>query len=172
MPTRADFRERRAQRNRRERFTSALIIGGIVLLVAFVVLLPSLAPVGDITLPAAFAYPSPDDHAIGDPDAPVVIEEFSDFQCPFCRRFHDDTFPQIVEEYVQTGKAYFVYRHFPIVDRNDPAQESQPPHRRPFAPAGRTGSGITRTSCSPTRTARISGTTASGVSRRWPISSA
>jgi protein-disulfide isomerase len=124
MPTRADFRERRAQRKRRERFTYALIIGGIVLLVAFVVLLPSLAPVGDITLPAAFAYPSPDDHAIGDPDAPVVIEEFSDFQCPFCRRFHDDTFPQIVEEYVQTGKAYFVYRHFPIVDRNDPAQES------------------------------------------------
>ena len=124
MPTRADFRERRAQRRRRERLTYALIIGGILLLVAFVVLLPSLAPVGDITTPETFDYPSPDDHALGDPDAPVVVEEFSDFQCPFCRRFHDETFPQIVEEYVRTGKVYFVYRHFPIVDRNDPAQES------------------------------------------------
>ena len=124
MPTRADFRERRAQRKRRDRLTYALIIGGILLLVGFVILLPSLTPVGDINMPAAFTYPSPDDHAIGDPDAPVVIEEFSDFQCPFCRRFHDETFGQIVEEYVRTGKVYFVYRHFPIVDRNDPAQES------------------------------------------------
>jgi protein-disulfide isomerase len=124
MPTRADFKERRAQRKRRERVTYALIIGGLVLLVAFVVLLPTLAPVGDITTPAAFDYPSPDDHALGDPDAPVVIEEFSDFQCPFCRRFHDETFTQIVEEYVRSGKVYFVYRHLPIVDRNDPAQES------------------------------------------------
>jgi protein-disulfide isomerase len=102
----------------------ALIIGGIILLVAFVVFLPSLAPVGDINVPEAFEYPSPDDHALGDPDAPVVIEEFSDFQCPFCRRFHDETFAQIVDEYVRTGRVYFVYRHFPIVDRNDPAQES------------------------------------------------
>lgn len=124
MRTRADFRERRAQRKRRDRLTYALIITGVILVVGFVILLPSLAPVGDIVVPEAYDYPSPDDHAIGDPDAPVVIEEFSDFQCPFCRRFHDDTFPQIVEEYVRTGKVYFVYRHFPVVDRNDPAQES------------------------------------------------
>jgi protein-disulfide isomerase len=124
MRTRADFRERRAQRKRRDRLTYALIITGIILVVGFVILLPTLAPVGDIVVPEAYDYPTPDDHAIGDPNAPVVIEEFSDFQCPFCRRFHDDTFPQIVEEYVRTGKVYFVYRHFPIVDRNDPAQES------------------------------------------------
>ena len=124
MRTRADFKERRAQRKRRDRLTYALIITGVLLLVGFVVLLPSLAPVGDIVVPEAYEYPSPDDHAIGDPDAPVVIEEFSDFQCPFCRRFHDETFRRIVEEYVQTGKVYFVYRHFPVVDRNDPAQES------------------------------------------------
>jgi len=124
MTTRADFRERRAQRRRQQRITYALIIAGIVLLAGFVVLLPSLAPVGEITLPDPFDYPSPDDHAMGDPDAPVVIEEYSDFQCPFCRRFHDDTLPQIVETYVRTGKVYFVYRHFPVVDRTDPAQES------------------------------------------------
>jgi protein-disulfide isomerase len=124
MPTRASFRERRAQRDRRNRLTYALIIAGVILLIGFVVLLPSLAPVGDITIPEAYDYPSPDDHAMGDPNAPVVIEEYSDFQCPFCRRFHDETLRRIVDEYVRTGKVYFVYRHFPVVDRNDPAQES------------------------------------------------
>ena len=124
MRTKADFRERRAQRRRRDRVTYALIIAGVILLVGFVVLLPSLAPVGDVTMPTAYDYPSPDDHAMGDPNAPVVLEEYSDFQCPFCRRFHDETLPQIVDEYVRTGKVYFVFRHFPVVDRNDPAQES------------------------------------------------
>ena len=81
-------------------------------------------PAGDIVLPDPFDYPSPDDHAIGDPIAPVVIEEFGDFQCPFCRRFHDETLLRIVEDYVQAGKVYFVYRHFPVVDGNQPAQES------------------------------------------------
>jgi protein-disulfide isomerase len=124
MPKRADFRERRAQRKRRDRITYALIIAGIVLLLGFVVLLPSLTPVGEVATPVAADYPSPDDHALGDPNAAVVIEEFSDFQCPFCRRFHDETFPRIVDEYVRTGKVYFVYRHFPIVDRDTAAQES------------------------------------------------
>ncbi len=124
MSTRIEFRERRAQRRRQQRITVALVIAGIVLVAAFVVLLPTLAPIGDVVVPEPFAYPSPDDHAIGDPEAPVRIEEFSDFQCPFCKRFHDETLPQIVEEYVRTGKVYFVYRHFPVVDQRDPRQES------------------------------------------------
>jgi len=102
----------------------ALIIAGVILVAGFVVLLPTLTPVGGIVTPEAFDYPSPDDHALGDPNAPVRIEEFSDFQCPFCKRFHDQTLTQIVEDYVRTGKVYFVHRHFPVVDSNDPAQES------------------------------------------------
>lgn len=124
MPTRADFRERRVQRKRRERLMYALIIAGVILVAGFVVLLPTLTPVGEIVTPEAFDYPSPNDHALGDPNAPVRIEEFSDFQCPFCKRFHDQTLTQIVEDYVRTGKVYFVYRHLPVVDSNDPAQES------------------------------------------------
>jgi len=85
---------------------------------------PTSAAVEDIVLPELFGYPSPDDHSIGDPNAPVVIEEYGDFQCPFCRRFHDETLQQIVDEYVDTGLVYFIYRHFPVVDGNNPAQES------------------------------------------------
>jgi protein-disulfide isomerase len=46
--------------------------------------------------------------------APVTIVEFSDFQCPNCGRFARNTAPQIVEEYIETGKVNMVYKHFPI----------------------------------------------------------
>lgn len=57
---------------------------------------------------------SDDDAALGNPDATVTIVEFSDFQCPFCRRFWQETLPQIKNEYLATGKAQFVYRDFPL----------------------------------------------------------
>jgi protein-disulfide isomerase len=50
----------------------------------------------------------------GDPNAPITIVEFSDFQCPFCARFHVQTLPLIMEEYIDTGKVNLVYRDFPI----------------------------------------------------------
>ncbi len=55
-----------------------------------------------------------DDAALGNPDAPVTIIEFSDFQCPFCRRFWKETLPQIKQTYIDTGKARLIYRDFPL----------------------------------------------------------
>lgn len=55
-----------------------------------------------------------DDAFIGDKDAPIVMIEFSDFQCPFCRSFWRDTLPLIKSEYIDTGKVRFVYRDFPL----------------------------------------------------------
>ncbi len=50
--------------------------------------------------------------AKGRPDAPITIVEFSDFQCSYCRKFWKETLPKIEAEYIDTGKARFVYRHF------------------------------------------------------------
>ena len=50
----------------------------------------------------------------GDPNAPITIVEFSDFQCPFCARFHMQTLPLLLEEYIDSGKVNLVYRDFPI----------------------------------------------------------
>jgi protein-disulfide isomerase len=50
----------------------------------------------------------------GDSSAPITIVEFADFQCPNCGRFTRNTAPQIVEEYIATGKVNMVYKHFPI----------------------------------------------------------
>lgn len=55
-----------------------------------------------------------DDPMLGDPDAPVTIVEFSDFQCPFCRRYFTDTFPEIKAKYIDTGIANLVFRDFPL----------------------------------------------------------
>ncbi len=55
-----------------------------------------------------------DDPIIGNPDAPITIIEFTDFQCPFCARFHTQTLPLILEEYIEQGKVKLVVRDFPI----------------------------------------------------------
>ena len=55
-----------------------------------------------------------DDPVRGDPDAPITIIEFSDFQCPFCARFHVQTLPLLLDQYIETGKVNLVYRDFPI----------------------------------------------------------
>ena len=51
-------------------------------------------------------------HFMGDPDAPVTIIEFADFQCPYCGRFFAETKPQIDEQYMQSGEVRFAYFNF------------------------------------------------------------
>ena len=55
-----------------------------------------------------------DDPVLGNPDAPVTIIEFSDYQCPFCRRFWQQTLPLIKQNFIDTGKVKLVYRDFPL----------------------------------------------------------
>jgi len=55
-----------------------------------------------------------DDPFLGDPNAPVTIVSFEDYQCPFCKRAFDQTFPLLKKEYIDTGKVKYVYRDFPL----------------------------------------------------------
>lgn len=55
-----------------------------------------------------------DDHVLGDPNAKLTIFEYSDFQCPFCRRFFSTSYKDIKSNYIDTGKAKLVYRHLPL----------------------------------------------------------
>ncbi len=61
---------------------------------------------------------------IGDDDAPVIIVLWSDFRCPFCERFYRETLPYIKENYINEGHVKFVYRHFPVVGGEQPAEAS------------------------------------------------
>ena len=53
------------------------------------------------------------DHILGNPNAKVVIVEYSDTECPFCKMFHP-TLQKIMDEYGKDGKIAWVYRHYPL----------------------------------------------------------
>ena len=56
---------------------------------------------------------SADDHILGNPNASLIIVEYSDSECPFCKTFHT-TLRRVISEYGKDGKVAWVYRHFPI----------------------------------------------------------
>lgn len=62
------------------------------------------------------------DHIRGNPDAPVKIVEFSDTECPFCKRFHE-TMKQVMDEYGKAGLVAWVYRHFPLESLHSKSQK-------------------------------------------------
>jgi protein-disulfide isomerase len=66
------------------------------------------------TPPAPASIALDDDEAMGSAEATVAIVEFSDFQCPYCRRFHNQTFPQLKDAYIDTGKIQYIFRDFPL----------------------------------------------------------
>src|SRR5690606_24672173 len=55
-----------------------------------------------------------DPRAVGSPDAPVVLIEYSDFQCPFCGRFARETKPDLIRDYVDKGVLRMEWRNFPV----------------------------------------------------------
>ena len=107
----------REKRERQARMQRIGIIGIIVvgaLLVAGALIYPNLKPVGQIATVAGplvnIQWPVTTPWATR--TRQIKIEEFSDFQCPYCARFHEETESQITNSYVADGTVYFVYRSF------------------------------------------------------------
>ncbi len=65
-----------------------------------------------------------DDAVLGNKNAPVTIIEFSDYQCPFCRKFWTETYSQIKSQYVDAGKVKMVFRDLPLSSLHPMAQAS------------------------------------------------
>ena len=56
---------------------------------------------------------------LGKKNAPITIVEFTDYQCPFCKRFSDTTFQEIKKQYIDSGKVKFVSRNLPLPFHKD-----------------------------------------------------
>lgn len=94
----------------------AIILGGIVVAGAVYFSLkksvPSISATGN---PALVRPVGASDHLLGNPAAPVVVVEYADFDCEFCKNF-DDTMNQIIANEGADGQVAWVYREFPLIE--------------------------------------------------------
>jgi len=118
------MREKRRQQQRRQRLIILLAVVAAALTIAGILIIPSLLPAGDIVTITPITRPMVDGRSMGDPNAPVTIEVFEDFQCPSCQNYSENIEPRIVETYVASGQVYYVFRHFPFLDDNAVRKES------------------------------------------------
>jgi protein-disulfide isomerase len=125
---RQTIREKRRQQQQRQRLFTIIIITVVALVIVGLLVAPSirnaLTPVGTIVQITPNPRPMADGTNMGDPNAPVKIVVYEDFQCPACRNYSLNIEPLIVENYVKTGKVYYEFKQFPFLDRNNPGNES------------------------------------------------
>jgi len=121
-------KELQVKRQQRARQQVVIVIGVVVLVaVAFIgfSLYQNTRPIGEITPVAKEDFPFPDGKALGKADAPVTVQIFSDFQCPYCGLYAREYERQLVDEYVATGQVRLEYRHYIVVDGNTGGSESR-----------------------------------------------
>lgn len=108
-PSKRDVIKARIQNESRQQIIPLILISIVAVALVIFFVLPFL-------LPQTFnSRPQANGTAMGDPNAPVKVEEFADFQCPSCGGFTRDLEPQIVKDYVATGKVYFKFIPFSFI---------------------------------------------------------
>ena len=118
MPNTNTQREKlRSQRKAasRKTITTIIIIVAAIAVIVFGVQMLLNRPAETSKLP------NQDGFALGDPNAPVKVEEFSDFRCSHCKDFSENMEPDFIEQYVNTGKVYLKFYNFPFLAEDSTA---------------------------------------------------
>ncbi len=125
MRKRQDLREKRRKQQKQQRVLIIIMVAVGAILIAAALIIPTLSPVEDVVqiTPQAFSAPV-NRNAIGNPDAPVKVDVWEDFQCPACARYSENVEKLIIQNYVETGKVYYTFRHFPFLDDRSATKES------------------------------------------------
>jgi protein-disulfide isomerase len=121
---RQQLREKRQREQTRNRAISIGVVVVGALLLAFLFIYPNVKPIGEIVSITPGVYPQTDMNTMGDPNAPVKLDIWEDFQCPACKNFSADIEPLLIQNYVTTGKVYFIFHHYPFIDGGSPSGES------------------------------------------------
>ena len=108
--------------------TAAAVVLGLVVVILVSGVLSPKATVGNLIkplrpTPAALVDPA-NPRALGKASAPVTVEVWSDFQCPACDAFATTIEPDLIDQYVATGKVHLIYRDFAFIDKGAPDGES------------------------------------------------
>lgn len=126
MANRDEIRRRKDKKKRRD-ITPFIIIGVLALVVLAVVILSTYKPVAEVIDPTFHKASITEGLTMGDPNAPVKLVEFADFQCPGCGSYWSTMEPTIIAEYVETGKVFYTFSPFSFVGtfvNNNPYDES------------------------------------------------
>jgi protein-disulfide isomerase len=127
MSKRQEIRKRRQQAKIRNRVVVISLVAVGALLIAFGLILPSIlkaqAVANATQSPVIVITPNVitakvDGVHIGDPNAPVKVDVYGDFRCSACKEYSLNYEPQIIQTYVDTGKVYYTFHSFIVIDRN------------------------------------------------------
>lgn len=103
-------REQVQKKQSRNRLITVLIITVVAAFVLYAILAPTLRPIAEVVTVESRERYMADENSMGDPNAPIQIVEYSDFQCPFCDRHYTETEALLEQYYIDTGKVFFTYR--------------------------------------------------------------
>ncbi|PKN95061.1 MAG: hypothetical protein CVU45_00890 [Chloroflexi bacterium HGW-Chloroflexi-7] len=128
MANRDELKRRKSKKKRKD-ITPFIIIGVLAVVVLGVVILsnPALKPIAEVIDPTFHTATVTDGLTIGDPNAPIILVEFADFQCPGCGSYWSGTEPTVIQNYVETGKVFYTFSPFSFVGsfvNNNPYDES------------------------------------------------
>jgi protein-disulfide isomerase len=127
--------EIRARRQRQRLVNRLLVIGAVVLgvgLIAMAVILPGIQKAQAANALATNAAQTPvvqvtprvitaqvNGTSLGDPNAPVKVDVYEDFRCSACMYYTQKYEPTVIQNYVDTGKVYYTYHSFIVIDGGD-----------------------------------------------------
>jgi len=131
--TKRQLREQRAKRQRQARLLMIIGIVVVVVAVAAAIIVPQMLeakkPVGTIIQITPNPRPQANGVAAGDPNAKIRVDVYEDFQCPSCRQYSEEVEPLLMKNEVASGKVYYVYHHFPIIDHATWADAQKESHQ-------------------------------------------
>jgi protein-disulfide isomerase len=126
---RQEIKAQRLQKKRKQRMTAMVVTGSVILVIVLLIGLPSVIdryrPAGEFVTITPVAYPLADGRAIGNPNAPVVVEVFEDFQCSACKIFTESTEAELLaSDFIANGQVYYIVRNFPFEDNSSAIKAS------------------------------------------------
>jgi protein-disulfide isomerase len=116
MATRKEIAARKKKKQKQNDLVPFFIIGGLVIVVLAIVIISQISTnstaKSNIVVPEFIKASVTDGLTMGDPNAKVKVIEFADFQCPYCGVYWQQLEPQLIKDYVDTGKIFYVYHPF------------------------------------------------------------
>ncbi|MCX6035347.1 MAG: thioredoxin domain-containing protein [Chloroflexi bacterium] len=132
MSKRQEVRKRRQRERARNRILVIMLVAAGALLIAFALIVPGIQQTQNANATATQAVGSPvivitpaainapiNGTSLGDPNAPVKMDVYEDFRCVACLNYTQNYEPQIIQTYVETGKVYYTYHSYIVMDSYD-----------------------------------------------------